>query len=302
MTMQITTADAAVAAAASVPVTKLIDSVSKAIGALWEPIGILRKANAQVQANLILVNGSIEERELLERAIHRFTFVESRRQANIESITEEAKHHLPNAVGSEPVSEDWMAHFVENCKDVSEKDLQRLWARLLAGEVAQPRTFSRRALETLRTFSPQDARVFNIYCDDAFVEKSTGTNLIFVGWAEFGGVPGTGVTDSVNHLVSLGLLNAGVELVPCLMEDWMISYCGKEYVVPRNPGQSLGIRKYKVEVRRFTVVGNELAKIVSRSPRGDFVQMLQGVFSKHQLQLLSLEEFQQHRTQVGQAG
>ena len=292
---------AVAAAALAVPLTKLIESISKGIGAVYKPIGIVREAKAQVEANLILTTGAIEERELLARALQRFAFVESRRQANIENIITEAKRSLPNAVSPEPVSDDWIAKFFENCKDIGEHDLQRLWARLLSGEVAQPRTFSRRTMEILRTFSSEDAKVVAIFNDCVFTEKSSDINFIFVGIGSYGGVPCTAVTDIENHLISLGLLNAGEESLPNIVDDWHIDYCGKEYIIPVNPWANLyAVETHipKMALRRFTVVGNELLKIVSRSPNESFIgKTLKVQFTNSQNQLLTADEFRELKDQ-----
>src|SRR5262245_31987985 len=136
----------------SQPATKLIECVSKGIGGLWSPLGKVLDAKASKEAALILAQGEIEKEELLRRAAYRLAHTEARRQAIIESVTKQAIECLPEAVSDEPVSDDWMVQFFENCKDVGEKDLQALWAKLLAGEVAQPRTFSRRTMELLKSF------------------------------------------------------------------------------------------------------------------------------------------------------
>src|ERR1043166_1738514 len=102
--------------AISAPVTKLIECVSKGVGKLYEPMGIVREAEAKAKAGLILTLGQIEERQLLESAAQRLRYVECRRQANINSITEQAKAALPDSVEPEPVSEDWMVKFFKNFK------------------------------------------------------------------------------------------------------------------------------------------------------------------------------------------
>ena len=150
-------------------------------------------------------------------------------------------------------------------------------------------------METLRTFSSEDAKVIAIFNDCVFTEKSSGINFIFVGFGSYGGIPCTAVTDIENHLISLGLLNTGEESLPNIVDDWHIDYCGKEYVVPVNPWASLYAgdgRTPKMAIRRYTVVGNELLKIVSRSPNESFIEKnLKVQFTNSQNQLLTVEEF-----------
>jgi hypothetical protein len=282
---------AVVAAAVSLPLTKLIESVSKGVGAWYEPIGIQRKAKAQAEANLTLTTAAIEERALLERAVHRFAFVEGRRQSNIESIVEEAKQNLPSTVSEEPVADDWMVKFFDNCKDVGEPDLQKLWARLLAGEVTQPRTYSRRTMEALRMFSLEDAKIFDSVCKYSFVD-TFGTRFVFVGCSPLEIEAMKEIPDPENYLASLGLLNTEKESLPGRHRDWHIQCSGREFIIPQNLLIPVRPTSHDFEIRRFTAVGNDLAKIIPYSPTfpQGFIDALRSALFVHQIQLLTRDE------------
>lgn len=281
-------------------VTKLIDAVQKYVEVRYEPKAIVLKAEAEAKASLILAHADAEKQEIAMRAAQRLANTEIRRQENIESITAKALEELPTSGSKDPVSQDWIAQFYDGCQDIGETDLQTLWARLLAGEVAQPQTFSRRTMETLRTFSSVDAQVVSVLNDCVFTDKSNGTILIFVGFGSYGGVAGTAVTDIENHLISLGLLNTETESLPNTSSDWSVDYCGQEYFVPENAYAAIrALGNYtKIEIRRFTVVGNELLKIVSRSPSQEFVESLQVGFRNSGNQFLSPEEFRELKERI----
>ena len=70
----------------SKPATKLIESVSSAIGAIYEPIRIRRKATAEGDAELILTRNRLKITELERRATERLVNRELRRQENIEAV------------------------------------------------------------------------------------------------------------------------------------------------------------------------------------------------------------------------
>jgi len=151
---------AAGALAAGGAAGKLIDAVRSAIGTAYEPTAIRRKARAESDATLIRVEGAIAVAELPERASRRLGMTELRRQENIDAIVDKAIGELPETASSTPVDQDWMAQFFECSCDVSHEQMQRLWAKLLAGEVVKPGTFSRRTLTILRDMSPDDAEKF----------------------------------------------------------------------------------------------------------------------------------------------
>ncbi len=142
--------------------------------------------------------------------------------------------YLPDTVSEEPVSGDWMFQFFENCQDVTEAEMQRLWARILAGEVAQPKTFSRRTIELLKTFDSGDAKAFTDYCSVCF-RSSAGAHLAFQAQTTLeaseqrcGGCQ--------RHSVSLGLLdpeNAWYEAHK--LAGWVIEYFGTTYRLSAPP-------------------------------------------------------------------
>ncbi|MBB4767565.1 DUF2806 domain-containing protein [Xanthomonas sp. LMG 8993] len=57
----------------------------------------------------------------------------------------------------QPPSEDWLTRWRDSAEKVSEDEMQRLWGRILAGEIKQPGTYSLRALEVIRNLSKEDA-------------------------------------------------------------------------------------------------------------------------------------------------
>lgn len=97
----------------------------------------------------------------MQRAVRRITLQEVQRQENVENIVKLAADNLPATVSKEPVDPDWVSRFFDDCKDVSNRELQLLWGRLLAGEVATPGSCSRKTLAILKDLSQDDARLFN---------------------------------------------------------------------------------------------------------------------------------------------
>lgn len=95
----------------SKPATVLIEKVSSAVGLIYEPTHIKRKARAESEAEKIKAVAKIEVTELERRALERFVHQESRKQENIESITAQAAKALPNDAKVENLDEDWVAHF-----------------------------------------------------------------------------------------------------------------------------------------------------------------------------------------------
>jgi hypothetical protein len=148
----------------SKPATVLIEKVCNAVGVLYEPTRIRREAQAKADAERINTLARIERTALEERAIDRLIRQEVRKLENIESITSQAVSQLPPDACPDKLEEDWVAHFFKQCEMVSDKDMQSLWAKLLAGEATKPTSFSKRTVDFVASMDKRDAALFTLLC------------------------------------------------------------------------------------------------------------------------------------------
>lgn len=165
------------------PLTKLIEVISAGVGVIYRPRSIRKEAeakayaakvigfaenlveadkalaltNAQVKGNLILADAAAS---LEERAQQRQIYKELQRQTNLEAIAEVATEQLAEEVSDTPVDEDWISRFFDIAQDISAVEMQRLWGRILAGEVANPGTYSLRTLEIIKNLKQEEATIF----------------------------------------------------------------------------------------------------------------------------------------------
>ena len=114
---------------------KLINAVERATG----PWIRRREAQADAEAKVVLAKADAEAKEIGFRVSERLSYLEARRQRNIEAITAGALRAWPADISGEPVKEDWVAQFFNLAQDVGDEQMQSLWARLLAGEGSAPR-------------------------------------------------------------------------------------------------------------------------------------------------------------------
>jgi len=163
------------------PAIKLIELVSKAIGTLYEPHKIKKMADAEAY-RIGVIGKAISDNvnlpmsyskdgltiditnfnEFESRAINRVIQQEVKRQRNIESIADEAYDILKDDISEsgEVVSDDWMTKFVSYAQDVSDEDMKKIWAKILAEEVKKPKSFSKRTLSILCNLSKEEALIF----------------------------------------------------------------------------------------------------------------------------------------------
>lgn len=116
--------------------------------------------------------------DLAQRAERRRSELENRRQRNIESIAVKAGKELPDQVSEEPVEEDWIYQFINYAQDIGNERMQQLWSRILAGEVAQPGSFSLRCLRVVADLQQEQANLFTKIC--SFLWHFEGSRMPFL--------------------------------------------------------------------------------------------------------------------------
>lgn len=84
----------------------------------------------------------------------------AREYANNKAIYEQAKELFENKDG-EFYNQDWLAYFFDYAKNISNEQMQSIWARLLAGEYNSPGSLSRRLIHKLSIMDSRMAITLN---------------------------------------------------------------------------------------------------------------------------------------------
>ena len=128
----------------------------------------------------------VDDPEMMERATQRFYGMEIERQHNLEAIAQQTIEEFTNGeepeVPEEDISPDWRRKFTSYAGDVSEPEMQRVWAKMLAGEVVTPGSFS---LRTLRLVSELDRTIAEAFAEVA--KYHFCANALFISrkdWSE----------------------------------------------------------------------------------------------------------------------
>lgn len=163
------------------PVEKLIDAVQSAIGKAYEPRHVKKLADAKAY-EIATIGKALRENsdipiiydkesisidttdfdEFAKRAQNRLAFQELTKQRNIESVIDVAYSELEgqDAVTDEPIDPDWVISFFNSVEDISNNKMHQLWGKLLAGEIKQPNSFSKRTLNVLKNLTEKEASLF----------------------------------------------------------------------------------------------------------------------------------------------
>ena len=186
------------------PATVLIEKISAAVGGIFRPYQIVRIAKAEAEASRIQAESQIHVTDLHRRAMHRFLEEEAKKQSNIESITENAIPLLEDKSAPEAIADDWITNFFDKSRIVSDKEMQSLWARILAGEANAPGAFSKQTVNLLADLDKEDATLFMSLCGFGWMIGNI-CPLIFDVQARIYNDHGINFI-ALSHLESLGLI------------------------------------------------------------------------------------------------
>lgn len=261
----------------SQPLDRLIDAISKGIGAIYEPkyIREIAKAeadaaiiNAESEAKVSVIRAKTEaEKKAIEwQTSERLKFLEDRRQNNINNIVHNAVGQLPETVNNpNKVDEDWVTQFFNICQDIGNEEMQYLWGKLLADEVSNPGTFSLRTLYSFRLLNQYDARLFTIFC------KFVWSDQYVMKHYEFDYLADHGLRDyELSHLEALSLIIKGRSWVYKPNEMHIFTYFNKKFVFKNNNDS----KDVSLECHYLTKLGSELRQLCQVEPDEEYLSNL----------------------------
>ena len=116
--------------------------------------------------------------DLLESG--KMTYTEYYKAGNFLSIAQKADEEyskMPHEDSTATYDFDWFMRFYEAVGNVSDEEMQRVWAKLLAEEVNRPGSFSLETLDVVRNLSKQDAELFTKICKHCIQSSNQGLYL-----------------------------------------------------------------------------------------------------------------------------
>ncbi|MDD5367449.1 MAG: DUF2806 domain-containing protein [Anaerolineaceae bacterium] len=258
---------------------KLTDTLKFIYAQESEPRLIKSRGLAEVEVNKAQHDEDLRYR----RAELRVARLEDRRQRNIESIIDKTLPYAPEKISPEKVDEDWTVNFLNHCQDVCNEEMQHLWAKILAGEVAKPGSFSKQTVQIVQLLSNWDARLFQMVSlvsirmgrrfiiqdkilDDYFNEASISfVNLL-----------------SLHDLGLLCDVSSQSTGLPEGSSGLMVHYCGGQFPIFNHSEKTLFVTG-----TFFTKAGVELFPLCEGSADPEFVKLLKQSFVRYGYDLVT---------------
>lgn len=194
---------------------------------------------------------------------------ESRKMNNVRQIVEKTKTLFDNdeKVSEEPVNQDWLNRFMSTAEDISDDEMQSLWAKILAGEIKRPKSFSLKTLDVLRNITKEEAELITK------MAKFTIDNM-YICTEDFAmPLPEQILMDEFGIICGEKLV-CTYEVSPTIVRHISI---GQQSVINLYSNEKI---KVKLNLYQLTKVGKEILKLVSMENNDKFICNLGEHFKK----------------------
>lgn len=193
----------------------------------------------------------------------KMTYTEYYKANNFLKIAEKAdkeysKQHHSETTAAE-YNFDWFVIFYEAVGNISDEQMQSIWAKILAGEMNKPNSYSLRTIEVLKNISQQEANLFEKICSHCIC---SGQHLFLPHYDKY--LEQCQISfEEVLYLSELGLISSDSMLVLKIPVDLTpnILFINKELLITASTSNE---NNKIFEIRQFpmTAVGMELAILV----------------------------------------
>ena len=229
-----------------------------------------------------------KQKHALER---RKQILETQKASNLQAVLNIALNVTINEQTSDNLDPDWFFAFSTMAEEIYSPPMQELWGKIFAVEVARPGSFSLRTLQLLKTLTHRDAQVFNKAANVASRRNNDAVPRILVGYHKRKGLFSLlkrPVPEQIN------LANVGLSYPDLLsLQEMKLIYASEiesgEYaegqqVTWRCVNENISLTSKTSGVAlvyyKFTSVGSELYKLVTKSPNEVYLTSIKSVLGE----------------------
>ena len=252
-------------------------------------------AKAQSEAKELYIGARNEESlrtvEIIRNDITQWIeFQERKRLANIKNVVSEAANMLTDKeIADHEPDPDWTARFFNCAQDISSEDMQKIWAKILAGEVERPGKTSLRAMDTLRNMTRKDAELFEKIASFVIGSEFIFYDDIYTYMQHYEAID----FDNILHLTDCGLINAqNLKREISRKNDFVFKYLDNALMITRNynVNDNVKIMLY-IPCFKLTATGKELLSVVqlTNMPQMEYLQHFSRFLQSKNCQLFYLK-------------
>lgn len=222
-------------------------------------------------------------------------YLKLRREINLRKIAiqafDEAQNQDDDEVTDKPVDPGWFFQWQEKAQSIQDEDLQKLWAKTLAGEVKKPGRYSLFTLDFLHKLTKDDAETISKIARYRLEERND--HYIYYPTQEFFDKKGLTLT-TILELESLGLINfVGGKLI----HRWrtkdkeeltgLILYLNKAIFLIHEEKKELAVNQISI-----TKIGKEIMSLGNFEIDQDYLNLLINELKNHGCRVYEAQHLQ----------
>lgn len=258
--------------------------VGPIVGAIFAAI-FLRKNTKDVEFEKLKAG---KFREVADRLLASgyMTYTEFYKAANFLHVAELAdqvfkQDYQNKADENQKYDFDWYMRFYDIVGNISDEEMQAIWARILAGEIHRKGTYSLQLLDILKNFTQKQAELFNRVCSHCFI---SGDNVYIPNdneYLQFANITYQDILDldALGLIISSGTTSLSVKVQPdrpALFGNDML-----RMVIEYN-GQGNATQEFSFLQFPFTSAGRELITLIGKhGSEKDFLYFVKLLIKKN---------------------
>lgn len=258
--------------------------VGPIVGAIFAAI-FLRKNTKDVEFEKLKAG---KFREVADRLLASgyMTYTEFYKAANFLHVAELAdqvfkQDYQNKADENQKYDFDWYMRFYDIVGNISDEEMQAIWARILAGEIHRKGTYSLQLLDILKNFTQKQAELFNRVCSHCFI---SGDNVYIPNdneYLQFANITYQDILD----LDALGLINSsGTTSLSVKVQPDRPALFGNDMLrmVIEYNGQGNATQEFSFLQFPFTSAGRELITLIGKhGSEKDFLYFVKLLIKKN---------------------
>ena len=245
---------------------KLIEKISEAVGIIYDPYG-LKKGQREFTKVLYEKTANRDDLSLEEQMalIQEYKFLLSKNK-NRSTILKKAYKHLKDDAEPNEADNSWIFNFWDKSGTISDEMLQDIWGKVLANEVNEPHSISKRLLHNLSLMSKHDADNFSNlarFCFDDY-KDDIAHPLIFIKDHS---------KTYANSRITTNMLKE-LELFSLIETNYETGFAFEKKKVFTYQNRIIEVKKDRIEAGnvRLTEDGQRLYKIIGKRERSEIFE------------------------------
>jgi hypothetical protein len=227
----------------------------------------------------------LQDGVLLDSINERIGFQELKKQVNIQNVTAIAAEQLVenSKVNDEPVKEEWLNRFFNIVEEISDEELQKLWGKILAGEIRTPQKFSIRTLDVVKNLDKDEANLI-VDMRKYYIMDIYGYTI----FKDINSVP----FGRLSRLIELGIINPSPGLKQHEVYEKELRFSFNKYIVFVNKKSNVSKGMVSYIGYMFTKAGHDISELLELTDTPfEYMEAFARTINNHELDITYAKVF-----------